>query len=93
MLRKDLVCRYGGDEFAFAYITDGAESVDIDLVRSSIDALIENDYSVSRKSYTLGASIGFAETVIDSNFNLEDLIRAADESMYTEKQRRKGFTR
>lgn len=88
-----ICARYGGDEFAFAYIMDGAEPVDIDLVRSSIDALIENDYNISRKPYPIGASIGYSETIIDSNFNLEELIRTADESMYTEKQRRKGFTR
>ncbi len=80
--------RYGGDEFAFAFISNDSEPVDIDFVRKSMDLIISNDYSASSKPYKIGASIGFAECDLNKDFDMEALINQADKSMYLEKQRR-----
>lgn len=81
----DHVARIGGDEFAIVSRNNGKDaSVVVNELASAVAAL-RDTYDRTR----LGATIGFAE-FREIPENIEIMIRAADEAMYSRKQMRAG---
>lgn len=84
------LCRYGGDEFIIC--STDADAEEVARIRQSIsDKLFElnQEYPVQIK---LSMSIGCADGVCDSVKDVEALVRAADEQMYTEKRARESVS-
>lgn len=82
--------RYGGDEFALFICDDRSHSVDVEAIRERIENKIALDPEIEPKEYKIKISIGAADTVIDSEFNVEGLINVADKLMYEDKASRKN---
>ncbi len=87
--RNGICARYGGDEFACAMITDEPVNLPPDTFRSRIDGYLANRPYVKEKEYVITASIGSATCPIDETLDLEQLIKIADEAMYTDKKQRR----
>ena len=84
-----IAARYGGDEFAFAIIGDKKLEGEVKDIRNEIEQYADADPAMTDKPYEVGASLGVAERVIDSNIDIEDMILEADSKMYADKMARK----
>ena len=81
---KDLVVRYGGDEFVV--ICEDSSALEVDLVAERIRRAIEVPFAFLAESMTVTASIGVAAGVPRGGvLPIERLIRAADHAMYSAK--------
>ena len=81
--KSDTVARIGGDEFAI--IVDQIKSVEeAEIVVKKIVASFEEQIQLSAGSVNVGVSIGISLFPLDSN-DPDELIRLADNSMYTSK--------
>ena len=70
-----IAARYGGDEFAFAVIGDKKLESEVKNIRLEIEQYADSDPAMTDKPYEVSASLGIAERVIDSNIDIEDMIR------------------
>lgn len=84
-----IAARYGGDEFAFAIISDRNHEADIRKIRNEIEQYADADPAMTDKPFEVGASLGVAERTIDSQIDIEDMIMEADSKMYADKMARK----
>lgn len=87
LARKDIICRYGGDEFLAAL--PGACMEDMQGIKNRLEAAISNYNEHSLKSYEINVSIGFSECNIKNRRNIEELIQEADGRMYDCKRAKK----
>jgi diguanylate cyclase (GGDEF)-like protein len=87
LARKDIICRYGGDEFLAAL--PGACMEDIQGIKNRLEAAISNYNEHSLNRYQINVSIGFSECNIKNCRNIEDLIQEADSKMYDSKRAKK----
>jgi diguanylate cyclase (GGDEF)-like protein len=85
--RKDIICRYGGDEFLVAL--PGASKKNIQVIKKRLDTAISNYNAHSFKRYAISLSIGFSEFNNKEYMNVEELIQEADENMYHNKASKK----
>ena len=83
---EDLVARLGGDEFAVLCmgLTQADATGLMDRLRTAVATPIE----IGRGSVTVGLSIGVADSF--DGAGLEELLRTADERMYSDKAARAG---
>jgi len=85
---SDIVARLGGDEFAVIQfgLNHGGEA---ELLAKRITAAIEQPYRVAGHNLLISASVG---TVVsgDRPQSLDELLKAADESLYEVKRARAG---
>ncbi len=84
----DIVCRYGGDEFAVIMPSTALSSALLiaGRLRQSLTR------AVLKSGLPLSASIGIAEAGADFSGTGEDLVRAADAAMYRAKRNGKNRT-
>jgi diguanylate cyclase (GGDEF)-like protein len=85
---KDLVARLGGDEFA-VLLGPGTDEDTAELVAQRIVDALGEPLHVFGEVHQIGASIGLA-CRIESDSTTDDLIRRADDAMYTAKGRGKN---
>ena len=90
--RNGISARYGGDEFACALITDDVVSLTPDIVRERLDDYISKNEEASAKEYSIIASIGKESAVIETDMDIEAIIKTADERMYADKEKRKKIS-
>jgi diguanylate cyclase (GGDEF)-like protein/putative nucleotidyltransferase with HDIG domain len=84
---SDFVSRYAGDEFV-AILAVGPEEVQ-ELAMRIQRAVDKHDFSFGNNNLYVGISVGWACFGIDGN-TLDELLLAADRSMYANKARRKS---
>lgn len=84
---KDIICRYGGDEFLAAL--PGASTKDMQGIKNRLEHAISNYNKHSLKKYGINVSIGFSECSIKNCRNIEELIQEADSKMYDSKKAKK----
>ncbi len=84
---SDFVSRYAGDEFV-AILQVGPEEVQ-ELAMRIQRAINKHDFSFGNNNLYVGISVGWACFGIDGN-TLDELLLAADRSMYANKSRRKS---
>ena len=82
--KSDSVARMGGDEFAIV-LNQIISADDLKEVGKKITTALDAPLPVSSGTVHIGASVGGA-VFPDHADNAKDLIKAADESMYTSKQ-------
>lgn len=87
--KKDVLIRFGGDEFIILFIDkDINQSKDI-LVK------VENKLSeincTNTTDYEYSISYGFSEKTIDNRLSMDKLIEIADHNMYVYKNKKKSF--
>lgn len=87
LARKDIICRYGGDEFLVAL--PGACMKDMQGIKARLEAAISKHNTHSSKSYAINVSIGFSEYSINNCKHIEELIQEADNEMYISKRGKK----
>ena len=85
---KAIAGRTGGDEF-YIFIPDCSNECAANL-RAKVHSAIAGHNSKSDKPYMIDASFGTFIHEITSKYNVEELIRIADERMYAEKQSKKA---
>lgn len=79
--KKDLVARWGGDEFVIL-VSHLKEEFNNDYIQALLRSLKEHN---DREFSSIGASIGYAIYPTDGD-NLQKLIQIADRGMYEEKR-------
>lgn len=84
-----ICARYGGDEFAFAILSDDASPINIEQVHASLQEIIRNNPKSLDLPFTVSASVGFAQKIIDDAFDIDEMIKEADDMMYADKKERK----
>ena len=87
---RGFCARFGGDEFAFVIIGDEPLSGKTSDIRDNINRFIEAEAGLADRPYLVGASLGCAERIIEGKVEIEEVMRAADLSMYQDKYLRKG---
>ena len=86
---QDVVCRFGGDEFAFL-LTDADPQVGEDTAVRIARAL-NHPFVIEHQSLEVQASVGIATASAGQKVN--DVIRDADVAMYVAKEHRLGYSR
>jgi len=86
---RSVGARYGGDEFAMFIIDNQPMAVKSEALRERIETVAMRDFRVKNKPYAIKASIGAADCLIDSAFDIESLLHKSDETMYLDKENRK----
>ena len=84
---EDTVSRQGGDEFAVLVARPGSLEA-VERVAEKVQAAIETPVRIGELTLEPRASIGWA-VYPDAGSRVEELVAAADESMYRQKQARK----
>ncbi|MCM0650216.1 GGDEF domain-containing protein [Clostridium swellfunianum] len=87
LARRDIICRYGGDEFLV--VLPGACMNDMQGIKARLEAAISKHNTHSSKSYAINISMGFSEYNIKNCKHLEELIQEADDEMYISKRAKK----
>lgn len=86
---SDIISRLGGDEFTV--IVSGASRKDEADIRRRVGYFCDLHNETSNKPYKLSMSIGAAFYTPGVNLTFEDLMKAADESLYRDKQKKRGL--
>ena len=84
-----IAARYGGDEFAFAIITNEKLEPEVKEIRAKIEQNAGIDSVMQGKPFDIGVSIGISERVIGNDIDIEEMILEADARMYADKRARK----
>ncbi len=79
----DTVARLGGDEFAILF--NDLSDRDIDQLADRIHQQLSTDVEVDGERFTISASLGLA-TCAAAGLSAEDLMRNADDAMYSAKR-------
>ncbi len=85
--KDDLVVRYGGDEFII--LSSEADEPYWTHMREEIDRHLKAAVHRQKLPYDLSMSMGFAISAKDTSLAFEDVIAAADNAMYAEKNKKK----
>jgi diguanylate cyclase len=81
--QNDVVCRYGGDEYAVVLNNTDLKVAQM-LARRLLEAIAQMPSPNPNMEFAVGASIGIAE--YDGEENLESWLARADKALYTAKQ-------
>lgn len=85
---SDIVGRIGGDEFV-ALAMESPESADL-MLTTRLQANLDAHNSDGNRPYRLSASVGVMRYDPQSPRSIDDLLKEADQSMYTKKRNRKN---
>lgn len=87
-INDDICARFGGDEFMIANIIENTSDYPQKYVNGLKQSI--NYYNdISNKPYKLGASCGICVERVTSKIQVDDIIKKADDRMYTEKKNTK----
>ena len=85
---KGICARYGGDEFAFAMLTQGPVLPELEAIRSRIESAASQ--FCAAKEYAISASLGACACRVGEHPSLDQLLAEADRALYEDKQRRRA---
>ena len=80
---SDIVARLGGDEFVIVPVEASSES--LYLINERLDSIIEEHNTIELNPYILSLSIGTSCSDSANTFSIDELLAAADRSMYEHK--------
>lgn len=83
------LARYGGDEFVVVG-TESNEEV-CDLLKANIETEVKRHNETYERDYRISLSVGTAFGKVDTENDINDIIRKADDNMYTIKNGRALF--
>ena len=83
----DLVCRYGGDEFAVLFMNADSQKASSILERIR-GMLADNPFQFENELHPFGLSYGLSEVNPDLVVEPDELIRLADEALYVMKRKK-----
>ncbi len=86
---ESLCIRWGGDEMVAVIPGDYT----CQKIRSDMDKYIDGVNKVSGKPYIISASVGVKTFDVDNSTSFEEMVRATDQLMYSEKNRKKAAAR
>ncbi len=87
---SDIVARLGGDEFAILAATNTSTGGTLLIERLQSNVAAFNARQDLR--YTISLSVGLVPVEPDEMLTLDDILKAADARMYSDKQARKNLT-
>lgn len=85
----EICVRFGGDEFAAITIVPEKAKDHFERFATHFRMLLKDYNTSSAKPYQVEASIGFCAETLTENFDLDRMIKIADEQMYADKISRK----
>ncbi len=89
-IQNEICARFGGDEFCTAVlIRDCPAEKFYEEFKSRFFEYLCDYNAKSNKPYSINASIGYFSAPVSKDFNIDEIIRLADEKMYSFKQSRK----
>ena len=83
-----ICARYGGDEFAFAFLDDRSLAPDLEEIRNRIET--EARRICGPKEYLISASLGACSAPVESGLPLDPILAQADQALYADKSIRKA---
>ena len=86
--RSDILCRFGGDEFAILIADVNTKCGDVVLRR--IQQKLRFCNATAGRRYALSLSVGIVAANVTEPADLEQLLHEADSVMYTQKQKKKA---
>lgn len=84
---KGICARYGGDEFAFALLSDDSLAPELEGIRARIEAAART--FCGKKAYEISASLGACAHRVLNHASLDQMLAEADHALYTDKMRRR----
>ncbi len=88
---EDVLSRFGGDEFIFAFASEDTAEKSKKIMNSIKRKMDDFNYS-NEKDYKIGASFGIFTSKVTNETTLDYFIKNADEKMYHEKANHKKGT-
>ncbi len=85
---KGICARYGGDEFAFAFLDRQSLIPDLESIRESIETSART--ICGPKEYLISASLGASACPVGADLSLDQVLAEADRSLYLDKSARKA---
>jgi diguanylate cyclase (GGDEF)-like protein len=85
---KGICARYGGDEFAFAFLDTESMLPELERIRECIET--EARRICGPKAYLISASLGATSCPMDNRPSLDQILVEADRTLYADKSTRKG---
>ncbi len=87
MRENDIIARLGGDEFA-ALMIECSQDI-VDSLKERLDRSLEK-FNLGNPDLQIDFSLGFSP-VFSSSQNFQEMLKQADDRMYQEKRKKKGF--
>ena len=87
-MEKGICARYGGDEFAFAFLEPESMLPELERIRECIET--EARRICGPKAYLISASLGATSCPMDNRPSLDQILAEADRTLYADKSTRKG---
>ncbi len=84
---KGICARYGGDEFAFAVLTDRSLLPELEAIRDRIETAARQ--ACGQRDYLISASLGACSCPVSESLSLDALLAEADRALYADKSKRR----
>lgn len=85
---RGICARYGGDEFAFAMLSEASLIPELEAIRARIEATARE--ICGEKAYLIAASLGACACPVRERPSLDQLLAEADRALYADKTAREG---
>jgi len=85
---KGICARYGGDEFAFAFLAENSIVPELERIRERIETGARE--TCGPKAYLISASLGACGCPVKELRSLDQILAEADRALYADKSIRKG---
>jgi diguanylate cyclase (GGDEF)-like protein/PAS domain S-box-containing protein len=84
----DIITRMGGDEFLLVFLDSTLN--EIPIIKKRLNKELARLNQISKKTYKIGFSVGFSNYDPDNPQPMYELIRIADQNMYSDKKKKKN---
>ena len=85
---RGICARYGGDEFAFAFLDRQSLAPELESIRERIERAARE--ICGPKEYLVSASVGVSSCPVGAELSLDQVLAEADDSLYLDKSARKS---